>query len=398
MKSGAGDVRPLLLGGGAVPFRSYDDGSSYRDWVRAASKDAIADAGIEPDTIDAVVIASESDFLSLQVAPGSVLLDDIGQVPCPVTRVESGGASGASALRVGVMHIMSGQARRVLVVGFEQAASHLRGDDVRMIYSLSFDADIEGMAGATAVNLYALSIREHVQRFGTTAEQMAHVSVKNHGNARANPWAHKPMNLTVDDVLGSPVVSSPYRLLDCSVISDGAAAVVLCHPAHAPASDRARVRIAGTGCASDHVRLGDRAERHRFAAKARSSRAAYAMAGITDARSQIQVAEVYDAFTGAEIQGIEALGLCAEGQGGAAVASGEFAPHGRLPVNLSGGLIGQGGAPGATGIMQAVTMQRLLTGRYWPGAQPKHDLRIGLIDAHSGICTINVTHVLERID
>lgn len=122
------------------------------------------------------------------------------------------------------------------------------------------------------------------------------------------------------------------------------------------------------------------------------------MAGVTDPARQIDAAEVYDAFTGAEIQGIEALGLCPEGQGGAAIAAGEFNGDGRLPVNLSGGLIGQGGAPGATGIVQALTMQRILTGCYWPGAQLNRDLCRGVIDAHGGICTISVTHVLERIE
>ncbi len=398
MKSRTGDVRPLLLGGGAVPFRRYRDGSSFRDWVRTASKDAIAEAGIDSADIDAVVVASESDFLSLQVAPASVLLDDIGLVPRPVVRVEGGGASGANALRVGVMHIMSGQARRVLVVGFEQAASHLSGEDVRMIYALSFDADVDGMAGATTAGLYALSIQEHMARFGTTREQLALVSVKNHANAANNPWAHKPMELTVEDVLSSPMVSSPYRVLDCSLISDGAAAVVLCHPRHAPSTDGPQVRIAGSGCATDHVRLGDRAERYRFTAKQRSARSAYAMAGVNDPARQIDVAELYDAFTGAEIQGVEALGLWPEGQSGAASAAGEFNGDGPLPVNLSGGLIGQGGVPGATGIMQALTMQRLLTGRYWPDAQPQKDLRRGVIDAHGGICTISVTHVLDRIE
>lgn len=392
------EVRPLLLGGAAVAFARYEDGSSWRDWVRTAVTNAIADAAIEARDIDAVIVASESDFLSLQVSPAAVIVDDCGLVPCPAMRVESGGASGATAVRAGFMHIMSGQARMVLVVGFEHAASHLSGDDVRMIYGLSFDADVEGMAGATAVSLYALSIQEHMQRFGTSAEQLAHVSVKNHENARANPWAHQPMALTVDDVLASPMISSPYRLLDCSMISDGAAAVVLCHPQYTPASARPRVRIAGSGCASDYVRLGDRAQRYRFAAKQHSSRAAYAMAGIRDPARDVDVAEVYDAFTGAEIQGLEALGLCIEGQGAAAVVDGAFAANGRLPVNLSGGLIGQGGAPGATGVLQALTVQRLLSGRYWPQIQPQHDLRIGLTDAHGGICAISVNHVLERID
>lgn len=391
-------MKPLILGGGAVPFRRYKDGSTFRDWARRATRDAIADAGIEHKDIDAVVVSSESDFFSLQVAPGALLVDDIGLTPCPVMRVENGGGSGASALQAGVMQIMSGLAECVLVLGFEQTASHLSGDDVRMIYGLSFDADIDGMAGATAANLYALSMQEHMARFGTTPEQMASVSVKNHGNAQANPLAHKPMNISVDDVLASAMVSEPYRMLDCSMISDGAAALVLCSPGRAPRSDRPSIRIAGVGCASDCVRLGDREKRYHFAAKQRSGLAAYAMAGIKDPAREVDVAELYDAFTGAELQGIEALGLCTEGETGACAVAGEFDKNGRLPVNLSGGLIGQGGVTGATGIMQALTMQRLLSGCYWPDAQPQRELRTGVIDAHGGVCTVSITHVLERID
>jgi acetyl-CoA C-acetyltransferase len=161
-----------------------------------------------------------------------------------------------------------------------------------LIYGLSFDAEVDGMAGATAASLYALSISMYMSAHGATAEQMAAVSVKNHGNAQGNPLAHKPMDITIDDVLASPMISTPYRRLDCSLVSDGAAAVILAHPAHAPASTRPRSRIAGSGAATDHVRLGDRPAPHVFAAKARAAQEAYAMAGITDAALEIQVAEV----------------------------------------------------------------------------------------------------------
>jgi acetyl-CoA C-acetyltransferase len=267
-----------------------------------------------------------------------------------------------------------------------------------MLYGLSFDADIDGMAGATAANLYALSIAEHMRIYGTTEAQLAAVSVKNHGNALANPGAHKPMSLTVADVLASRSICTPYKLLDCSIISDGAAAVVLTASDMRRDSSRPRVHVAGSGCASDHVRLGDRPEPHRFRSKERSSQAAYAMAGIEQPELQIDVAEVYDAFSGAELQGIEALGLVAQGAAGAALEAGEFAKDGRLPVNVSGGLIGQGGAPGATGIMQIVTLTRLLQRRYWPALQPQRPLHTALADAHGGIGTVSFTHILEARD
>ena len=121
------------------------------------------------------------------------------------------------------------------------------------------------------------------------------------------------------------------------------------------------------------------------------------MAGITNPAKEIDIAEVYDAFSGAELQSIDALGLCEEGQAGPAMENGEFEAGGRLPVNLSGGLIGQGGAPGATGVAQAFVMYRLLSGNYEPKLQPETTPQCGVIDAHSGICTVSVVHVLERV-
>jgi len=391
------DARPLILGGGVAPFGRHRDGSQWRDWIRGAGADALADAGIETADIDAVVVASESDFLSLQVNPGPVVLDEIGLTGRPVVRVEGGGASGGLALREAMAQIMAGMARRILVVGFEAAAGHLDPEGVQLVYGLSFDAEVDGMAGATAVTLYALSIAEHVAHYGTTAEQMAHVSVKNHGNAVGNPWAHKPMTITVDDVLSSPLVASPYRRLDCSLASDGAAAIVLAHPDAAPKAARTRSRIAGSGVGSDFARLGDRAQRHVFRAKSSAAKTAYAMAGIVDAAHDIDVAEVCDPFTGAEIQSLEALGLAPPGDAAPALADGAFNSGGRLPVNLSGGLIGQGGAPGATGIAQAVTMDRLLAGRY-RGADRNGDFRRGLLDVHGGVGTLAAVHVLERVE
>ncbi|MCZ4354039.1 thiolase family protein [Roseovarius aestuarii] len=388
--------KPIILGGDVVAFKRYKDGTGVRDWVRAAAMGALADAGLEATDIDAVIVASETDFLSLQLVPGPLLLDEIGMTGVPVMRVESGGASGGNALRAGVMHVMSGLAKRVLIIGYEHAASHLRGDDVRLLYGLSFDADLEGWAGATATMLYALSIQDHMARFGTTAEQMAAISVKNHANAQHNPWAHKPMQITVDDVLASPMVSTPYRMLDCSLISDGAAALILSHPDAAPAGAAGRcARVVASACASDHVRLGDRPEPGIFRGKARAMQSACQQADVTDPSTEIDVVELYDSYTGAEVQAIEALGLCPEGQAGPRSLGGEFDLQGRLPVNVSGGLIGQGGAPGAVGLAQAITVSRQLEGRYWPQLQGTRSYRRGLVDCHAGVGTLNVIHILE---
>lgn len=392
------DRRVYVAGSAITPFGRRRDHTTPRDWVRQVVAAALADAGINSSQVDSVVFASESDFMSLQLAPASLLLDELGLVPRPTIRVESGGASGGQGVREGFIQIRAGMCQTVLVIGYEFAASHLSGDDVRMLYGLSFDAEIEGFAGVTASALYALSIQAYIAAFGATEVQMASVSVKNHGNALHNPNAHKPMHISIDDVLSSSSVYRPYKRLDCSLISDGAACIVLTSERALLRNDRPAVHIAGSGCATDHVRLGDRSDIGSFAGKQASAWQAYAMAGIKNPELQIAVAEVYDAYTGAELQSIEALGLCATGHAGHAALTGEYSLSGRLPINLSGGLIGQGGPPGATGIAQVATVAALLSGTYFPALQPEGLGWFGVADCHAGVATLNVTHVLERLD
>jgi acetyl-CoA C-acetyltransferase len=389
--------RPVLVLGDAMyPFGRYTDGSTPRDWIRTVVDRALADADLELRDIDAVVVGSESDHLSMQLSAGALIADEIGIFGCPVTRVEMGGATGAAAIQVAAAQVLAGLARFVLVIGFEHAASHLKPDDVRFLYGLSFDADIDGMAGIQAIHLYALSIAEHMRHHGTTERHLASVVVKNRSNAAANPLAHRRKPVTVDEVLSSRAVSTPYKALDCSPLSDGAAALIVGREEPSPARGRRSVAIVGVGSANDPVRLGDRLEPHRFDAKSRAAAAAYRAAGFDDPAA-IDVAEVYDAFSGAEIQALEALGLCAAGDAPRHLEAGTFERAGRLPVNLSGGLIGQGGAPGAVGVAQVATLSRILQGRYWPELQPQREMKYGLADAHSGIGTVSIVHVLEAV-
>ncbi len=392
----ASNRRPYITGASMIPFRRYQDGSTFRDWIRQVGRQALEEAQLESSEVDSIVVASESDMLSLQVSPSALVADELGLVGAAAVHVEAGGASGAAALREGFLQVCSGLVDNVLVIGFDQTASRLSRTGVQKVYSLSFDADIEGWMGVSTANLYALSYKLYCRQFDVDPTGAAMVSVKNHGNAMHNPFAHKPMDISIDDVLNSKMVSDPYRLLDCSMVSDGAAAVVL-SSGNSVQPKNSAVRITGSGASTDSVRLGDREAPHVFSAKVRASKQAYSLAGISDPASQIDVAEVYDAFTGAELQGIEALGLCAPGEAGAHMARGDFLSDGRLPVNLSGGLIGQGGAPGATGIAQAVTLNRLLKGCFESKLQPDRVLRRGVVDAHSGICTANVVHVLETV-
>jgi len=388
----------LILGGGIHPFARYKDASSPRDWSRAAVAEALAEADIGAQDLDTVIVAVESDHLMLQLSPAALLADELALLEIPVLRVESGGASGAMAIRMAHAHVQARMARCVLVLGVEHAASHLEAADTGFVYGLSFDPDLEGFAGVTPANAYALSMRAHTARYGTTEEQLASVSIKNHGNAVGNPAAHVPLTLTTADVLASPIVSSPYKRLDCSPLSDGASALVVAASDWGPKRRGDRVRLAGAGSANDFVHLGDRPEPYRFAAKALAAQRAYAQAGIENPQDTIDIAEVYDAFSGAEIQALEDLGLGSPGEVAAATLEGRFASGGALPVNLSGGLIGQGGAPGATGVAQVVTLARLLTQSYWSQPANSEDFRWALADCHGGVATVCVVHVLERME
>ncbi len=387
---------PIVAGGSISRFARARDGSTWRDRIRHVAIDALADAGLGLRDIDALVVATESDIVSLQVNPAAVVASELGLLGVPALRVEGGGASGALAVRAGTLHILSGLHRRVLVVGFDDAASHLDRAGVGLVYGLSFDADIDGFAGATAPALYALSALAYMAQSGATEQDFAAVAVKNRANAMLNPNAHLPMASSIADVLASPAVSTPLKRLDCSPLSDAAAAIVLCAQDAAPLTGLAPVRILGSGCATDWARLGDRPAPHRFAAKTTAAVVAYRQAGITDPASQIDVAEVYDAFTSAELQSLEALQLAADDDARNDLAGGRFGRSGALPVNLSGGLLGQGGSPGAVGVAQVATVARLLQGRYHPSLQPTRDLRRGLADSHGGIATINCVHILQR--
>lgn len=387
----------LVVGTAISQFGRRRDRSNFRDWVLAQFDAAVADADLTPNDIDALVVASESDLFSLQINPASVIADDIGLRGAATLRVEGGGASGQLAVQAGVAMILAGTARRVAVIGFECGATQLGSDAVVRLYGFSFDGPGDASLGIGPTGLYALSMQCYMAEHGIGPADFAAVSVKNHGNARHNPGAHLPLEISVDDVFNSPLVASPYRRLDCSPISDGAAAIILSARAAAPASRRRAARIAGIGAAGDRVRMGDRNHPGRFEAKGAAARKAYAMAGVDDP-AMIGVAEVYDAYSGSELQALEALGLADPGKAAHLLRDQVFVRDGRLPVNLSGGLLGQGAPPGAVGVAQIGTLARILEGRYWPALQPRSIPRYALADTHGGIATNCAVTLLEAAE
>lgn len=395
---------PVVVGVGVTPFAANRVDCSARDLAVEAVMACMQDAGLSSlKAIQHGLTSYESDHFNRQMTLGVILHDALGLNPMPNVRVEGGGATGALALRTAWAYLQSGLCDSILVYGVELNGRSVSSQTANQLFALSADFDWEMMVGGTYTAFYAAMMRAHMQRYGSTEAQFAHVAVRNRRNAQHNPYAQKPMDLTIDDVLASRPVAEPYKLLDCSLLSDGAAAILLASEEwahqHSPVfAQRPIVTYAATGCGTDTMRLGDRYPQiTHFRAKRRAAQAAYAMLGITAPLDEIDVAELYDSYSGVEIQAVEDLGFVPEGEGGAAVASGLFDLGGALPVNTSGGLLGRGAPVGATGIAQAIEIVQQLWGQVAPQRQVAHARR-GLTDTHAGIGTISVVNIFERRD
>ena len=394
----------LVAGVGMTSFVGFRNDASVRDMVADAARAALLDAGLRtPSPVDMGVAAYESDHFNRQMSLGQVLSDTVGLTGKPVMRVEGGGATGALAIRTALMAIRSGEARSVLVFGGETNGRSVDRATAIEILSLSADFEWETPVFGAFAAPYALMITEHMRRYGTTEGQFAEIAVKNRRMALDNPLAHRGMSITVEDVRSSAPLSDPYRLFDASLLSDGAAAVILATEdwaeEHSPTfTERPPVAVLGSASATDRPRLSDRTHEMfpHFAAKRRAAAHAYREAGIDNPPDQIDVAEVYDSFSGAELQAYEDLGLCPVGQGGQAALEGRFDREGQVVVNPSGGLMGRGSAVGATGIAQAVEVVSQLRGEVAPARQVP-GARIGMTDTHAGVGSLSVVNVFGRV-
>jgi len=377
-----------VIGGGLTRFGELWE-HSLRDLFVQAATDAIRDA--RADRLDGMYIGCMSSGLFVeQEHLSSLLADYLGVAPVPAVRVESACASGGMAFRSAFFEVASGASEVVLAGGVEKMTD---GADVTRALATASDQEYEASQGITFPGLYAMMARSHMQQHGTTREEIASVAVKNHENGLLNPHAQIHARITIDQVLASARVADPLRLLDCSPISDGASAVVLASEAVARRSGRALIKVIGVGAATDAIALHARSDLAGLEVVARAAAKAYAMSG--KGPRDVNVAEVHDCFTIAEIMATEALGLVSRGRGGAAVRAGEPSREGRIPVNTSGGLKAKGHPVGATGIAQIVEVVTQLRGeadkRQIKGA------RIGLAQNMGGSGGSATVHILEAI-
>lgn len=367
--------------------------SSFRELMMEAGLRALEDAGLGREDVQALYLGNMSggQFIR-QEHLSSLIADQAGLAPLPCTRVEAACASGGLALREAMIAVASGLYDIVVAAGIEKMSDVLTEEATGALASAS-DQEWEAFNGATFPALYALMARRHMHEFGTTEEQMAMVAVKNHNFASKNPCAQYHTKITVRDVLESPVVCSPLKLLDCSPISDGAACVVLAPEDQARKYTDTPILIAGSGHATDSLALHGRKSLVQLDATVEAARQAYRMAGISP--SEVQVAEVHDCFTIAEIMAIEDLGFCRKGEGGKMIEEGQTDLGGKVVVNPSGGLKGKGHPVGATGIAQAVEIVLQLRGE--AGKRQVEGAQIGLTHNVGGTGGTAVVHVLRRM-
>ena len=351
---------------------------------------ALDDAGV--DRIDSMYVGSMSSGLFVgQEHIASLLADYLGQAPVPSARVETACASGGLALRLGFMEVASGMSDVVLVSGIEKMTD-VNGYEATYALGTGADQEYEGYHGITFPGLYALIARAHMEKYGTTREQLALVAVKNHLNGSKNPLAQYPFKITVDSVLNSVMVADPLRILDCSPITDGAAAVILCPIEMARKMNKPVVKIIGSGHATDSIALSSRKDITWLEATYQAGKRAYAMA---DKKPEnIDILEVHDCFTIAEICVIEALGIVEKGKGGEAAEDEITYLEGKIPVNTSGGLKAKGHPVGATGVAQVIEIVKQLRGE--AGKRQVKDPRIGMAQNMGGSGGSAVVHIFER--
>jgi acetyl-CoA C-acetyltransferase len=365
---------------------------SLRDLMVEAGLLAIADAGV--DHVDSMYVGCMSSGLFVQQEHlASLASDFLGLGPIPATRVESACASGGLAVRSAFIEVASGLSDIVLALGVEKMTD-IGGDACTAALATAADQDYEAFHGVTFPGLYAMIARAYMERYGITSEHLAAVAAKNHANGALNPLAQFRNRITVADVLDSMMVADPLHVLDCSPVTDGAAAAILCPLDLAKRiSKKAPVRVAGVGHATDSLALYRRADLTRLPAVERSAQIALKMANRKP--SDMHLAEVHDCFTIAEVCVIEELGLVPRGKGGEAARSGLTARDGRLPVNTSGGLKSKGHPVGATGVAQINEVVMQLRGE--AGERQVRNARIGLTQNMGGSGGSSVVHVLEAV-
>ena len=341
--------------------------------------------------VEALFVGHMGESYEHQGHTGPTVADWAGLLPKPAMRLESACASSGAALRTGIFAILSGLHDIVMVGGVEKM-THRKTSEVTEFLAMASDYPFEQWHGITFPGIYALMATAHMHKYGTTEKQMAMVAVKNHHNGVLNPKAHMQKEVTLERAMSSRVIAWPLKLYDCSLITDGGSCLILTRADLAKKFTDTPVHITGSGQASDAVGLYEREDITTLKAGRLAGQEAYKRAGVTP--TDLDVAEVHDCFTIAEIIAYEDLGLCKPGKGGSLVEEGVTTLDGDVPVNTSGGLKSKGHPVGATGVAQAYEIYLQLTGQ--AKRRQVSDAEIGLSHNVGGSGATATVHIYRR--
>ncbi len=452
-------MRPVYaISGGVSKFAKTRPDKTYQAVIKEAYDYALEDLQISfPDftkIVEGSVASYFSDHFSRQLMAAIMAQDYLGLCPKPSHRVEGGGATGGLCFQEAWKSIASGHMDVVAAYGFE-TMSHVETWKGNEFIALASDVSFDYPVGGFYSGYYAMMVTRHMKEYGTSVEDMAHVSVKNHINAYHNPYAQKRNRYSIQDVRNAPMVAWPLTRLDICVMSDGAAATILASEEGIQKLEKAGakiprplVKVTGIGRGTDAMRMSDRPHVdydtfiedyateqekdssdtmkyykklwdhgtrypgvHSFRAGRTAGNMAYKQSGIYDPIEELDFVELHDAYTSSEIQTYEDLGLCRYGEGGPFAASGkafmpdidyglDLAEKPVCPVNPSGGLIACGHPVGATGLMQAVfaiwQLQGSIKKHFDDNTLQVKDARKGAIHSHAGTGTYVTVSILEQ--
>lgn len=387
-------TEPCIVGWAHSPFGKLEDAPDLETLIARVARAAIEDAGIGPEEIDAGFVGVFGEGFTPQGFPASLVLQSLPELRFkPITRYENACATGSAAIHGARDFIAAGRGRLALVVGAEKMTSTPGPKVGDILLTASYrktEQDIEGgFAG-----VFGRIAEAYFQRHGDQSDALAAIAAKNHKNGVDNPWAQMRKDLGYEfcrtESEKNPYVARPLKRTDCSLVSDGAAALVLADAETAKAMGKA-VRFRAAVQVNDFLPIAAR-DIVRFEGAKEAWARAYAQAGVTVA--DLSFVETHDCFTIAELIEYEAMGLAAEGKGGRAALEGWTAAGGRLPVNRSGGLKSKGHPIGATGVSMHVLASMQLTGAAGAMQLPKAELA-GVFNM-GGAAVANYVSVLER--
>ncbi len=366
-------MRPVYVAGvGSTTFGKHLDRNLRSLGAEAVAK-ALADAGLNGKDIQAGYCGNAlGAMLQEETGVGQHVLWEVGMSGLPIVNVENACASGSTALHLGWQGVASGLYDVVIVFGVDKAVMP-KGTPLKV-----GAADLEVRLGDIFPGHFAMIAQKHMEAYGTTLEQQAKVSVKNHDNGCLNPYAEFKKPLTVEEVLASPMIAQPITLFSCCPNSDGAAAAILCSEAVMRRLNSRAIRIAASVLSTGSYE--NQRDLTRWEVEERAAKLAYSQAGLGP--DDLSLVELHDAFTICEIIHYEGLGLCPLGEGGRLIDEGATAIGGRIPVNPSGGLLAKGHPIGASGVGQIAEIAWQLRGEA-TGRQVEN-ARVGLAQMMGG--------------